>query len=85
MVEEIHEYFRDKLDYPVESKDTDYKAAVKFDENVALFYHIRRLLAHWCGSPTDLANTLKRVFFYTQLFLKTVLDLLQQATLPFLF
>jgi hypothetical protein len=32
MVEEIHIYFRDKLDYPAESKDTDYKAATKFDE-----------------------------------------------------
>lgn len=32
MLERIHAYFKDKLDYPVEAKDTDYKSAVKFDE-----------------------------------------------------
>ena len=32
MLEKIHEYLRDKLEYPAEAKDTDYKAAVKFDE-----------------------------------------------------
>ena len=32
MLERIHEYLRDKLEYPAEAKDTDYKAAVKFDE-----------------------------------------------------
>ncbi len=32
MLERIHEYLGDKLEYPAEAKDTDYKAAVKFDE-----------------------------------------------------
>lgn len=32
MLERKHEYLRDKLDYPAETKDTDYKSAVKFDE-----------------------------------------------------
>ena len=32
MLEREHEYLRDKLEYPAEAKDTDYKAAVKFDE-----------------------------------------------------
>ncbi len=32
MLERIHEYLRDKLEYPAEAKDTDYKAAVKFAE-----------------------------------------------------
>jgi hypothetical protein len=32
MLENKHEYFKDKLDYPAESKDTDYKAAIKFNE-----------------------------------------------------
>ena len=32
MFEREHEYLRDKLEYPTEAKDTDYKAAVKFDE-----------------------------------------------------
>ncbi len=32
MLERIHEYLRDKLEYPAEAKDTDYKAAVRFDE-----------------------------------------------------
>ena len=32
MLERIHEYLRDKLDYPTEDKDTEYKAAIKFDE-----------------------------------------------------
>ena len=32
MLERKHEYLKDKLDYPVETKDTDYKSAVKFDE-----------------------------------------------------
>jgi len=32
MLERLHEYLKDKLDYPVETKDTDYKSAVKFDE-----------------------------------------------------
>ena len=32
MLERIHEYLKDKLEYPAEAKDTDYKAAVKFDE-----------------------------------------------------
>ena len=32
MLEREQEYLRDKLDYPLEAKDTDYKSAVKFDE-----------------------------------------------------
>ena len=32
MLKREHEYLRDKLAYPAEAKDTDYKAAVKFDE-----------------------------------------------------
>jgi hypothetical protein len=32
MLDRIQEYFKDKLDYPAETKDTDYKSAVKFDE-----------------------------------------------------
>jgi len=32
MLEREHEYLRDKLEYPAEAKDTDYKAAVEFDE-----------------------------------------------------
>ncbi len=32
MLERIHEYLRDKLEYPAEAKDTDYKTAVKFAE-----------------------------------------------------
>lgn len=32
MLEREHEYLRDKLEHPAEARDTDYKAAVKFDE-----------------------------------------------------
>lgn len=32
MLERPHQYLKDKLDYPAETKDTDYKSAVKFDE-----------------------------------------------------
>ena len=32
MLERIHQYLKDKLEYPAEAKDTDYKAAVKFGE-----------------------------------------------------
>ena len=32
MLERKLRYLRDKLEYPAETKDTDYKAAVKFDE-----------------------------------------------------
>jgi len=32
MLKREHEYLKDKLDYPAETKDTDYKSAVKFDE-----------------------------------------------------
>ncbi len=32
MLERAHQYLKDKLDYPLETKDTDYKSAVKFDE-----------------------------------------------------
>lgn len=32
MLEREHQYLKDKLDYPAETKDTDYKSAVKFDE-----------------------------------------------------
>ncbi len=32
MLERKHEYLKDKLEYPAEAKDTDYKSAVKFDE-----------------------------------------------------
>lgn len=32
MLEREHEYLGDKLEYPAEAKDTDYKAAVKFGE-----------------------------------------------------
>lgn len=32
MLEREHEYLQDKLDYPVETKNTDYKSAVRFDE-----------------------------------------------------
>ena len=32
MLERLHEYLKDKLDYPAEAKDTEYKSAVKFDE-----------------------------------------------------
>ena len=32
MLEREYEYLKDKLDYPAETKDTDYKSAVKFDE-----------------------------------------------------
>ncbi len=31
MLDRTQEYLKDKLDYPAETKDTDYKAAVKFD------------------------------------------------------
>lgn len=31
MLEREHEYLKDKLEYPAEVRDTDYKAAVKFD------------------------------------------------------
>lgn len=32
MLERLHEYLKDKLDYPAEEKDPEYKSAVKFDE-----------------------------------------------------
>ncbi len=32
MLEQKHKYLNDKLDYPAETKDTDYKCAVSFDE-----------------------------------------------------
>jgi len=32
MIERELKYLKDKLDYPAEAKDTDYKSAVKFDE-----------------------------------------------------
>jgi len=32
MLERLHGYLKDKLDYPAEAKDTEYKSAVKFDE-----------------------------------------------------
>jgi len=32
MLEREHEYIRDRLEYPAESKDTDYKSAIEFKE-----------------------------------------------------
>jgi len=32
MLERAHQYLKDKLDYPAETKDIEYKSAVKFDE-----------------------------------------------------
>jgi len=32
MLEREHEYLRDKLEHPAEARDTDYKSAVKFEE-----------------------------------------------------
>ena len=36
MLEREREYFKDRLEYPAESRDTDYKSAIEFKEKTDL-------------------------------------------------